>query len=129
MAVEATGLSSVSSSTFFVRGCEHQGARPRPWRYWVKGLVAVDSDSQRVVAQRARQGPVNDYVHLPAVVDEAGGRVLAEAECDRERKHRHIRNFVGADRVIPAQRGKKTCNLKGLRKQRRENFPVEKYRP
>src|SRR5262249_47190396 len=36
--------------------------------------------------------------------------------------------YLGADRIIPAKRGKPTWHLQGIRAQMRANFPVARYR-
>jgi hypothetical protein len=53
---------------------------------------------------------------------------LADAEFDSERHHRHIRDHLGADRIIPATRGTSTGQLHGIRAQMRANFPAARYR-
>ena len=132
IAVDATGLSPGAISTFFVRRTQHHGGAALPWRYWLKWLLCVDVDNQLVLAQQARQGPTNDCAHLPEVVDEAArhgplARVLADAEFDSERNHRHVRLQHGAQSVIPAKRGKRTWKIQGWRKQMRERFPQNLY--
>ncbi len=44
------------------------------------------------------------------------------------RKHRHIRDHLGADSIIPAKRGKRTWRLHGIRAQMRATFPTARYR-
>ena len=71
VAVNATGLAQGAVSTFFVRRRHHHGQKPRPWRHWLKWMVAVDLDQQFVWSQLARRGPWNDCANLPAVVGAA----------------------------------------------------------
>jgi hypothetical protein len=110
-----------------------QGQKPLPWRHWLKWLVVVDLDQQFILSQLARRGPWNDCGNLPAVVGTAArdtriGLVLADAEFDSERNHTHIRQQLGARRVIPAKRGKKTWRVRGVRARMRRAFPREIYR-
>ena len=133
VAVDATGLASGAVSTFFVRRLHHHGQKPLPGRYWLKWIVVVDLDRQCVLAQRARRGPWNDCGSLPAVVETASqqtrvGWVLADAEFDSERNHTYIRQRLGAQSVIPAQRGKKTWHVRGVRAEMRRAFPQKVYR-
>ncbi len=105
---------------------------PFPWRHWTKWLVVADTDSRAILAQSARQGPINDCALLPAVVHQAGqtvpiGRVLADSEFDSECNHRFIRQVVGADSVIPAKRGKSTWKVRGVRALMRSEFPRHLY--
>ena len=53
---------------------------------------------------------------------------MADAEFDSERNHRHIRDQLGADSIIPAKRGKPSWQLHGIRAQMRANFPTARYR-
>ena len=133
VAVDATGLAPGSISTFFIRRREQYGGAPMPWRYWVKWLLAIDTRLRVILAQKAHQGPVNDCATLRPLLDEvvAGssiGTVVADAEFDSERNHRHIREQIGAQSIIPAKRGKPDWKIHGVRAQMRAAFPVERYR-
>ncbi len=133
VAVDATGLAQGAVSTFFVRRMHHHGQKPLPWRHWLKWVVAVNLDQQFVLAQLARRGPWNDCANLPAVIEAASkqtriGLVLADAEFDSERNHTYIRRRLGAQRVIPAKRGKKTWRVHGVRAKMRNAFPRRLYR-
>lgn len=134
VAVDATGLAPGSISTFFIRRREHHGGAPMPWRYWLKWLLAVDTQRRLILAQRAHQGPVNDCATLRPLLDEVAaaghpiGTVVADAEFDSERNHQHIRATLGAQSIIPAKRGKAGWKIHGVRAQMRHAFPVERYR-
>jgi len=56
-AIDGTGLSDTSVSTFFHRRLEQHAHGPRPRRPWLKWLIVVDLRQQILLAQRARQGP------------------------------------------------------------------------
>jgi hypothetical protein len=56
------------------------------------------------------------------------GCALADAEFDSERNHPYIRQRLGAQSVIPAQRGKKTWRVRGVRAEMRRAFPRKLYR-
>ena len=132
VAVDATGLAPGAVSTFWVRRLYHHTGQPLPWRHGLPWLVAVAGDRQLLLSQTARRGPGNDCANLPAWVETANpvvpsGGVLAEAACDRERNHPSIRRQRGARRIIPAQRGKKTWRLHGVRAARRRNCPRRPY--
>jgi hypothetical protein len=80
-----------------------------PWRYWLKWLLAIDTGRRLILAQRAHQGPVNDCATLRPLLDEIVptvpiATVLADAEFDSERNHRHIRERFAAQSIIPAKR-------------------------
>src|SRR6266513_2144720 len=113
VAVDATGLAPGAVSTFFIRRREQHGGAPMPWRYWLKWLLAVDTQRRLILAQRAHQGPVNDCATLRPLLDEVAagnhigiGTVVADAEFDSERNHLHIREKIGAESIIPAKKGK-----------------------
>jgi len=121
------------SARFSFGGGEQHGGAPMPWRYWLKWLLAVDTRLRLILAQRAHQGPINDCATLRPLLDEvvAGsciGTVVADAEFDSERNHRHIREQIGAQSIIPAKRGKPNWKLHGVRAQMRAAFPAERYR-
>src|SRR6266545_4264795 len=133
VAVDATGLAPGAISTFFIRRREQHGGAAMPWRYWLKWLLAVDTRLRVILAQKAHQGPVNDCATLRPLLDEvvAGnciGTVVADAEFDSERNHRHIREQIGAQSIIPAKRAKPGWKLHGVRAQMRVAFPAERYR-
>ena len=131
VAVDATGLAPGSVSTFFINRRTDRG-EGLPWRHWCKWTIVVDVLRRCVLAQAARQGPYNDRATLRPLVSAAHevtpvGLVLADAEFDSERNHRHIRDVVGADSVIPAKRGKADWKIKGVRAQMRRRFPRKRY--
>ena len=134
VAVDATGLAPGSISTFFIRRREQHGGAPMPWRYWLKWLLAVDTQRRLILAQRAHQGPVNDCATLRPLLDEVAaaghaiGTVVADAEFDSERNHWYIRGQFGAKSIIPAKRGKASWKLHGVRAQMRAAFPAKSYR-
>jgi Transposase DDE domain/Transposase domain (DUF772) len=132
-AVDGTGLSPGAISTFFVRRMYHHNQKPMPWRHWLKWLIVVDLDLQLILAQKAHAGPTNDSSTLRPLVDAAHavstlGLVLADAEFDSELNHTHIRQQLGARSIIPAKRGKKTWQIRGVRSQMRRHFPCRLYR-
>jgi hypothetical protein len=131
VAVDATGLAPGSVSTFFINRRTDRG-EGLPWRHWCKWTIVVDVLRRCVLAQAARQGPYNDCATLRPLVSAAHGvmpvkLVLADAEFDSERNHRHIRDTLGADSVIPAKRGKADWKIKGVRAQMRRRFPRKRY--
>lgn len=134
VAVDATGLAPGSISTFFIRRREQHGGAPMPWRYWLKWLLAVDTDLRVILAQKAHPGPTNDCATLRPLLDQVAqarhpiGLVVADAEFDSERNHRHIREQLGGQSVIPARRGKVGWKIHGVRAQMRRHFPKEAYR-
>jgi IS5 family transposase len=130
-AVDATGLAPGAISTFFINRKRDRG-EGLPWRYWLKWVVVVETKHQLLLAQIAKRGPYNDCALLRPLVDTAhqvmpASLVLADAEFDSERNHRHIREVHHLQSIIPAKRGKKTWILKGIRAQMRSNFPAKKY--
>lgn len=130
-AVDATGLAPGSISTFFINRRTDRG-EGLPWRHWCKWTIVIDVLRRCVLAQAARQGPYNDCATLRPLVSAAHevtpvGLVLADAEFDSERNHRHIRDVLGADSIIPAKRGRADWKIKGTRAQMRRRFPRKRY--
>jgi IS5 family transposase len=130
-AVDATGLSPGSVSTFFINRRTDRG-EGLEWRHWCKWTIVIDVLRRCVLAQAARQGPYNDCATLRPLVSAAHevtpvGLVLADAEFDSERNHRHIREVISADSIIPAKRGKAEWKIKGVRAQMRRRFPRKRY--
>jgi len=56
------------------------------------------------------------------------GWLLADAEFDSERNHRHVREKIGALSVIPAKRGGANWEVGGYRAEMRAEFPRQLYR-
>lgn len=130
-AVDATGLAPGAISTFFINRKRDRG-EGLPWRYWLKWVVVVETKHQLLLAQIAKRGPYNDCALLRPLVDMAhqlmpASLVLADGEFDSERNHRHIREVHHMQSIIPAKRGKKTWQLKGIRAQMKSNFPAKQY--
>jgi DDE family transposase/transposase-like protein DUF772 len=130
-AVDATGLAPGAISTFFVKRKRDHGDG-LPWRYWLKWVVVVETKHQLLLAQIARHGPYNDCAALRPLVDQArpvmsAKYVLADAEFDSERNHRHIREVHGMQSIIPAKRGKQTWHIQGVRAKMRAHFPAKQY--
>jgi hypothetical protein len=133
VAVDATGLSPGAISTFYVQRTRNCGGKPMLWRKWLKWLVLVDTQSQLVLAQEACSGPYNGSAMLRPLADVAHalspfGWLLADAEFDSERNHRHVREKIGALSVIPAKRGRASWEVGGYRAQMRAEFPRKLYR-
>jgi hypothetical protein len=130
-AVDATGLAPGAISTFFINRKRDRG-EGLPWRYWLKWVVVVETKHQLLLAQIAKRGPYNDCALLRPLLDIAhpvlpASLVLADAEFDSERNHKHIREVHHLKSIIPAKRGKKTWHLKGYRAQMKSNFPAKQY--
>src|SRR2546422_5212074 len=130
-AIDGTGLSDTSVSTFFHRRLEQHAHGPRPRRPWLKWLIVVDVRQQILLAQRARQGPGCDARALPGLLDVAArgapiGVVLADAEFDSEANHQHIRQRLGAKSIIPARR--RGVPNGAIRNQMFRAFPKKPYR-
>jgi hypothetical protein len=133
VAVDGTGLAPGAISTFFVNRVRDQGAG-RTWRHWRTWVVVVALPRRLILAQVAKPGPTNAGAMLRPLLERARHlvpirQVLAEGAFDRERKHPFIRQVVGADRSIPAKRGKQTGHLQGVRAQMRADFPAVPKRP
>jgi DDE family transposase/transposase-like protein DUF772 len=133
VAVDATGLSPGAISTFYVQRTQNRGGKPMHWRKWLKWLVLVDTQSQLLLAQEACSGPYNGSAMLRSLADTAHttnpfGWLLADAEFDSERNHRHVREELGALSVIPAKRGGASWEIQGYRAQMRTEFPRKLYR-
>jgi len=132
LAVDATGLAPGAISTFFINRKKDRG-QGLPWRYWLKWIVVVETKHQLLLAQIAKRGPYNDCALLRPLLDMAhpvmpASWVLADAEFDSERNHKHIREVHHLKSIIPAKRGKKTWKLKGVRAQMKAKFPAKRYR-
>jgi Transposase domain (DUF772) len=95
VAVDAMGLSATAASRYFVDLTRNRGAE-RTRQHWPKWVVAVDVLRRVVLGQLAYAGPANASATLRPVVDLAQrtgviGLVVADAEFDSERNHRHVR--------------------------------------
>ena len=130
-ALDGTGLSHTSVSTFFLRRLEQHAQGVKPRRPWLKWLMVVDVRQQILLAQRARQGPGCDARSLPGLLEVAArgaplGRVLADAELDSQANHQHLRQHLGAKSIIPARRHGVPNGA--IRNQMFRAFPKKPYR-
>ena len=131
VAIDGTGLSHNSVSTFFVRRVEQQTPGARRYRHWVKWLIVADVQQQILLAQQVRRGPGCDSRALPGLLDAAAQRapirmVLADAEFASETNHQHIRQRLGAKSIIPARR--RGVPNGTIRNQMYRAFPEKPYR-
>jgi Transposase DDE domain len=95
--------------------------------------MVVDLDRRLILAQTARRGPTNDWATWRPLVSAAHervpiGLVLADAACNRERNHQHIRQVLQAQSVMLAKRGGASWKIHGVRAQMRQEFPAALYR-
>jgi hypothetical protein len=131
VAIDGTGLSYNSVSTFFVRRLEQHADGSTRHRRWLKWVIVVDVQQQILLAQRAHQGPGSDVRSLPGLLDVAARGapirlVLADAEFDSEPNHQHIRRRLGARSFIPAKR--RGIPNGAIRNQMYRAFPKKPYR-
>jgi hypothetical protein len=85
-AIDGTGLSDTSVSTFFHRRLEQHAHGPRPRRPWLKWLIVADVQQQILLAQRARQARGCDVRSLPGLLDVAArGAPIGMVWCSRMR--------------------------------------------
>lgn len=107
-AVDATGLAPGAISTFFLHRKRDRG-EGLPWRYWLKWVVVVKTKHQLLLAQIAKRGPYNDCALLRPLLNIAhhvmpASLVLADAEFDSERNHKHIREIHQMKSNFPAKK-------------------------
>jgi hypothetical protein len=67
-AIDGTGRSYNSVSTFFVRRMEQHAEHSSRHRRWLKWVIVVDVQQQILLAQRAHQGPGSDVRALPGLL-------------------------------------------------------------
>src|SRR5258708_8244120 len=93
VAIDGTGLSYNSVSTFFIRRLEQHADRSARHRHWLKWGVVVDVQQQILLAQRAHQGPGSDVRSLPGLLDVAARRpptpLVLTATTSRSEPHPH----------------------------------------
>lgn len=138
VAVDATGLATGAVSTYFVRRVEEATGRPRSRAHWLKGLIAVDTSRQLILAQDPHQGPVNDVRRLPALLATLPPTgpiawVVADREFDREANHAYVHTALAARSAIPVRqhgrpRGRHTHLTGPHRRQMARAFPRAAYR-
>src|SRR5258708_34884321 len=71
VAIDGTGLSYNSVSTFFIRRLEQHADRSARHRHWLKWVIVVDVPQQILLAQQAHKGPGSDVRWLPGPLDVA----------------------------------------------------------
>jgi Transposase DDE domain/Transposase domain (DUF772) len=105
VALDSTGLFLSHSSRYF----EWRARRDRGQRGWLKWAFAMWTAPQLLLAQRVRPGPCGDFSDLPPLTTAAAAampfdQVVADAGYDSEANHRHCREALGADSLIPAKK-------------------------
>ncbi|WP_043341668.1 transposase [Belnapia moabensis] len=105
IALDSTGLFLAHTSRYF----EWRAKRHRGQRGWLKWAFAMWVAPQILLAQRVRPGPCGDFTDLPPLASAAASRMpfeqlLADAGYDSEANHRHCREGLGVDSLIPAKK-------------------------
>jgi transposase len=115
LAVDSTGFSSTSASTYYTRVLEARGGRLGGHRRgvlthrYLKQTVAVETRNQLIVAVKFRRGPANDSPDFPRVLEKvlpAGlpvKLVLADKGYDAESNHEYAHEVLGARTMIPVR--------------------------
>ena len=105
VALDSTGLFLSHTSWYFA----WRAKRDRGQRGWLKWAFAMWVGPQLLLSQRVRPGPCGDFSDLPPLTDAAARvmpfeQVLADAGYDSEANHRHCREVLAADSLIPAKK-------------------------
>ena len=115
LAVDSTGFSSTSASTYYTRVLEDRkskiGGHRRGvlTRRYMKQTVAVETRKQLIVAVKFRRGPSNDSPDFPRVLKKvlpAGlpvRLVVADKGYDAESNHEYAQEVLGARTMIPVR--------------------------
>lgn len=106
VALDSTGLWTTHASRYFEA---RRGDMPRKQRSWMKWAAALWVEPQMVVAQRVRRGPCGDFSDLVPLADSAArvqdfDVLLADAGYDSEANHRHCREHLRMESLIPAKK-------------------------
>jgi hypothetical protein len=131
LAVDSTGFSSTSASTYYTRVLEFRtsklGGHRRGvlTRRFVKQSVAVETRKQLIVAMKFRRGPANDspdFIWTLKKVRPAGlpvKLVVADNGYDAERNHEYAQELLGAETVIPVRAASRPkIRMRGRRRRR-----------
>jgi transposase len=113
LAVDSTGFSSTSASTYYTRVLEFRksklGGHRRGvlTRRFVKQTVAVETRKQLIVSVKFRRGPSNDSPDFPWVLEKVRPAglpvklVVADKGYDAESSHEYAHEVLGAQAMIP----------------------------
>jgi len=131
LAVDSTGFSSTSASTYYTRVLEFRkstlGGHRRGvlTRRFVKQSVAVETRKQLIVAVKFRRGPANDspdFIWTLKKVRPAGlpvKLVVADKGYDAESNHEYVQEVLGARTAIPVRAASRPkIKMRGKRRRR-----------
>ena len=141
LAVDSTGFSSTSASTYYTRVLELRksklGGRRRGvlTRRYLKQTVAVETRKQLIVAVKFRRGPANDSpdfvwtlkkvrpAELPVKL------VVADKGYDAESNHEYAQDVLGARTAIPVRAASRPkIKMRGKRRKRQaKDFAQGEY--
>jgi hypothetical protein len=115
LAVDSTGFSSTSASTYYTRvledrksktGGHHRGVLTH---HYTKQTAAVETRKQLIVALKFRRGPSNDSPDFPLVLEKVLPAqlpvrlVLADKGYDAESNHEYAHEVLGSRTMIPVR--------------------------
>jgi hypothetical protein len=140
LAVDSTGFSSTSASTYYTRVLEFRksklGGHRRGvlTRRFVKQTVAVETRKQLIVSVKFRRGPSNDSPDFPWVLEKVRPAglpvklVLADKGYDSESNHEFAQEVLGARAVIPVRCQRPGSKMRGwYRKRQARDFDEGAY--
>jgi hypothetical protein len=141
LAVDSTGFSSTSASTYYTRVLESRGGRLGghrkgvETRRYVKQTVAVEARKQLIVAVKFRRGPSGDspdFVWTLKKVRPAGlpvKLVVADKGYDAESNHEYAQEVLGARTAIPVRAASRPkIKMRGKRRKRQaKSFDKKGY--
>jgi len=115
LAVDSTGFSSTSASTYYTRVLEERKSKIGGHRrgvlthHYMKQTAAVETRKQLIVALKFRRGPSNDSPDFPRVLEKVLAAqlpvrlVVADKGYDSESNHEYAREVLGAQTMIPVR--------------------------
>jgi transposase len=130
LAVDSTGFSSTSASTYYTRVLESRGGRLGghrkgvETRRYLKQTVAVETRKQLIVSVKFRRGPSNDSPDFPWVLEKVRPAglpvklVLADKGYDSESNHEFAQDVLGTRAVIPVRCQRPGSKMRGWHRKR-----------
>ncbi len=135
-AVDGTGMGSRHVSRYAVkrRAKTGSGTQETTCSRYPKVVSVTDCRTHLVLAAVPGRGPASDLVLFKAALEEAAdrariGTLLADADCDGEWVHEHVRGEYGIRTLIPPERGRPSAKPPAgkWRRRMKQRFDRKKY--
>lgn len=129
--IDSTGYSPTRASSYYNKRLKKGKKRIKKH---LKATIAVETRTQIITASKTRRGPASDHKDFKPVLKKTTRkkrlrRVVADKGYDSEANHKHVRDRLKAESIIPCRgTSKLSSKIRGFyRRKMHKRLPKKKY--